>query len=425
MKPDTRLIHHAYQAPGTWEAMPVAVFKGSTVLFRNTAELHRLKARDRSAYTYGLHGTPTTYTLEQRISELEGGSHTVLLPSGLAALALVNLAFLHPGDEVLLPDHIYGNNKELARDFLAPRGITHQVYKSLDLEDLASRIHERTRLIWVEAAGSISLEFPDVCAIVALARQKGVLVALDNTWGSGVAFRPFDLPGGLGVDISMQALTKYASGGADVLMGSVTTRSEALFDILDRTHQCLGFGVGANDAELVLRSLPSVHLRYRAQDESTRRLADHLQAQPWVKQVLHPAMPGSPGHEHWRALCAPEDAGDQASNLQPGRRRHLALQPLQPLQTLKQGGAACLVSAVFDPRYSKAQVHAFVDALKLFRVGYSWAGPQSLAVPYSLRHTREHERPDEHGALVRFAVGLESVQDLIADVDQAAKGLAG
>jgi cystathionine beta-lyase len=393
-KPDpaTALIHHAYQPPAGFVAPQVGVHKASTVIFPNMAALRARNWKSKTGYTYGLHGTPTTFTLEERIATLEGGLQTLLVPSGLAGIALVDLALLKQGDEVLIPDNAYGPGKELARNELAGWGITMRVYDPQDLAGLAAVIGPATKLLWIEPPGSVTMEFPDVRGLVRLARERGLTVALDNTWGGGIAFDAFDLGEGLGVDISMQALTKYPSGGGDVLMGAVTTRDEALHLKLKFAHMRMGLGVGANDAEAVLRSLPTVALRYRAQDEAGRKLAQWWATRPEVAQVLHPALPGSPGHEHWQGLCSQ---------------------------------AAGLFSVVFDPRYTLAQVDAYADALKLFKLGYSWAGPVSLAVPYDLKALRGPT--DRRGVLVRFSLGFEAVEDLIADCEQAlqASGLSG
>jgi cystathionine beta-lyase len=223
----------------------------------------------------------------------------------------------------------------------------------MDPLDLEAQISSRTRLVWVEAAGSVTLEFPDLAALVRICKKRGVTVALDNTWGAGLAFKPFDLVPGevpaLGVDISAHALTKYPSGGGDVLMGSVITR------------------------------------------DATRQLAQWCQAQPQFLQVLHPALQDSPGHAHWKKLCVNG-----------------------------MGGAAGLFSVVIDPRYTQGQCDAFCDALRLFRIGYSWGGPVSLVVPYDLASMRS-SWPSHlaHGTLVRFAVGLEAVADLQADLATA------
>ena len=384
-KPVTDLIHHPYQPPAGFSAPQPGVFKASTVIFPDTASLRAQTWQDKRGYTYGLHGTPTTFTLEQRIATLEGGRFTLLTPSGLSAVALVDTCFLRQGDEVLVPDNGYGPGKELARRELARWGITHRFYDPLDMAAFERAIGPSTRLVWVEAAGSVTMEFPDLRSLVRVAHARGVTTVLDNTWGAGVALRPFDLGEGIAVDVSMHALTKYPSGGGDVLMGAVTTCDEKLHARLARTHMHWGLGVGANDAETLLRSLPSLHLRYRTQDDAGRQVARWLQQRPEVKRLLHPAFEGSPGHEHWRSHCS---------------------------------AAAGLFSVVFDERFTQPRVDAFVDALRRFRIGYSWAGAVSLVMPYDLQHLRTLGSP-YRGALVRFSIGLEDPADLIADLEQA------
>lgn len=378
----TRLIHHPYEPPAGFAAPQPAVHKASTIIFRNVAALHARDWRRRDGYTYGLHGTPTSFLLEERIAELEGGTQCVLAPSGLAAIALVDIALLAPGDELLLPENVYGPSRELARQELARWGITHRLYDPMDAAALSAMIGPQTKLVWLEAPGSVTMEFPDLAALAQAAKASGVPTALDNTWGAGVALRGFEH----GIDIVMQALTKYPSGGGDVLMGSVVTRDPALHERIKLTHMRLGYGVGGgNDAEHVLRSLPSIALRYAAQDTAGRALAHWLARQPEVARVLHPALEGSPGHGHWQRHCTQ---------------------------------AAGLFSVLFDERYTVAQVHAFVDALRLFKIGYSWAGPVSLVVPYDLQAMRASGGPLK-GHLVRFSLGLEAVADLQADLQQA------
>ncbi|MDR2128060.1 MAG: PLP-dependent transferase, partial [Burkholderiaceae bacterium] len=307
----TRLIHHPYIPPADFAAPQPAVHKASTVFFPNVAAMRSRDWKDKSAYTYGLHGTPTTFMLEERIATLEGAAQCLLVPSGLAAIATVGLALLKTGDEVLVPDNAYGPNKTFTEGELRHFGITHQYYDPMDVADLAARIGPATRLVWLEAAGSVTLEFPDLLAQVRLCHEKGVTCALDNTWGAGLAFKPFDLDGqGLAVDISAHALTKYPSGGGDVLMGSITTRNAALHLKLKLCHMRLGLGVSGNDAEAILRGLPSIGLRYAASDRAARQLAAWAAQQPEFAQVLHPALPQSPGHAHWRTVCGAAEASD-------------------------------------------------------------------------------------------------------------------
>jgi cystathionine beta-lyase len=385
----TQLIHHEYQPPAGFGAVPPGVYKASTVIFANLAALRARDWRSKNGYTYGLHGTPTTFTLEARLATLEGGSYCALAPSGLAAIAMINVALLHAGDEVMLPDNAYGPSREMARTLLADWGITHKLYDPMDVAGFKALIGERTKLVWLEAPGSITMEFPDLRALARAARQRGVLSALDNTWGAGVALNAFNLGEGAAVDVSMHALTKYASGGADILMGSVVTRDAALHEKLLFAHMRLGIGVAANDAEFMLRSLPTLELRYRAHDQSARRIAGWLKSQPVVRQVLHPALPGAPGHEHWASHCR---------------------------------DAAGLFSILLDPALPAARVDAFVESLKLYKLGYSWGGPVSLVVPYDLRLLRG-EAARSRGHLVRFSIGLEATDDLIGDLDQALRTL--
>ena len=382
--PRTTLVHHPYRPPAGFDSPQPPVYKASTVYFPNCAAMRARDWKSKAGYTYGLHGTPTTFLLEERIATLEGGLQTLLVPSGLASIALVDLSLLEAGDEVLIPDNAYQPNKALALGELAGWGITHRLYDPLDAPALAQMIRPATKLIWLEAAGSVTMEFPDLHGLLAAARARGVLTALDLTWGAGIAFNGFDVGDGLGADIVVQSLTKYPSGGGDVLMGSVTTRDEDLHLQLKYTHMRMGWGVSGNDVELVLRSLPSIHVRYAAQDQAGRALALWWTGRSEVDQVLHPALPGAPGHVHWQSLCS---------------------------------GAAGLFSLIFNERYSTAQVDAFVDALQLFRIGTSWAGPVSLVMPYDLAQMRE--RPAWRGTIVRFSLGFEAVDDLIADCTQA------
>ncbi|HSV44772.1 MAG TPA: PLP-dependent transferase, partial [Ramlibacter sp.] len=360
----TDLIHHAYQPPAGFGAPQPGVYKASTVFFANVAALRSRDWRTKKGYTYGLHGTPTTFLLEERIAALEGGTQCVLVPSGLAAIANTSLALLKTGDEVLIPHNAYGPTKALAEGELRQWGITHQLYDPLRPEDLAARIGPATRLIWLEAPGSVTMEFVPLARLAHEGRSRGVTLALDNTWGAGLAFNGFDLrrgdamvPGS-GADIVVQALTKYPSGGGDVLMGSIVTRDATLHERLKLCHMRLGWGVGVNDVEAVLRSLPSLEIRYRAQDSAARQLARWMAERPEIAQVLHPALPGAPGHQDWKDICGAD------------------------------GLAAGLFSVIFSARHAAAAVDRFCDSLRLFKLGYSWGGPVSLVVPYDIPSMR-------------------------------------
>jgi cystathionine beta-lyase len=378
--PQTALIHSSYQPPEGFAAFPTPIHHASTVLFKNVAAMRSGEWKDKNAYTYGLHGTPTTFTLEARLAEIEGGTRCLLAPSGLAAIAMVDFALLKSGDDVLLPDNVYAPNRELGRWLANDFGISARYYDPLVGAGIAALIAPNTRLIWTEAPGSVSMEVPDLPAICQAAHDKGVLVALDNTWSAGLALRGFDL----GVDIIMQALTKYQSGGSDVLMGAVITRDHALNERLALAHMRLGMGVSADDAYLVMRGLPSMKLRFEAHDASARKVAAWLKTRPEITAVLHPALTDCPGHDTWKRDFS---------------------------------GAGGLFSVVFNASYSEAQTDRFVDALTLFGIGYSWGGANSLVMPYRLGAMRKGW--PHAGTLVRLNIGLEDTGDLIADLERA------
>ncbi len=376
----TLLTTTDYRPPEGFGAFPTAIHHASTVLFKDVAALRARNWQDKNAYTYGLHGTPTTFTLEARLAEIEGGQHCLLAPSGLAAIAMIDLALLSTGDEVLLPENVYNPNRELGHWLSASFGITTRYYDPLIGEGIAELMNSKTRLIWTEAPGSVSMEVPDIPAICKVAKEKKIPVALDNTWSAGLAFRAFDH----GVDIVMQALTKYHSGGSDVLMGAVITRSKELHQKIEQAHMRLGIGVSGDDAFLVLRGLPTMKLRFEEHDRSAREIATWLQSRSEISKILHPAFDDCPGHEIWRRDFT---------------------------------GAGGLFSVLFDPRFSEAQTDRFIDSLKLFKIGYSWGGANSLAVPYRMAAIRKQW--DHPGQLVRLNIGLEDTRDLIADLKQA------
>ena len=401
MKKTTQILHPNYEPPIGYAAVQTGVFKASTIIFPDTASM-RARYGDElgQQYTYGTKGTPTTFVLEEQLCALEGGRYCCLVPSGLAAIALVNLALLKAGDEVLIPSNAYGPGIALAQSELAHFGISYQLYDALNASDLAAKINAKTKLVWLEAPGSVTMEFPDLFELVRVCKSRSVRTALDNTWGAGLAFKPFELDhentgdGIGGVDITVHALTKYPSGGADVLMGSVITRDDGLHALIKRCHMRLGYCVGLNDVEFLLRSLHSLPLRYAAHDQTARALALWCQAQNHIVQVLHPAIAGSPGHAQWQSLCSTANSN---------------------------GFAAGLFSIILEKRFTYQQIDAFCDALRLFKLGYSWGGPVSLVMPYNLRGMREGIWPKhlKEGHLVRFSIGLEDVQDLQYDLEQA------
>ncbi len=378
------LLHHEYVPPASFGGLNVGIHHASTITFPNVAAMRARDWKNDKGYTYGLHGTPTTFTLARRIATLDGGAHAILVPSGLAAIAMVDFALLRSGDRMFLPHNVYNPSRDLATTVLAGLGIVTDFYDPMDPSALDAAIDARTRLIWIETPGSVTMEVPDVPAIVAIAKKHGVLTAIDNTWAAGLLFRPFDH----GVDIVMQALTKYPSGGSDVLMGSVTTVDRALHERIKLVHMRFGFGISGDDSYLMLRGMGTMHLRLAQSGATALALAQWLATRPEVTTVLHPALESCPGHATWKRDFS---------------------------------GASGLFSVVLDPRIDETHSDAMVDALRLFRIGYSWGGVHSLAVPYRMAAAGGPVRPGwtHEGVLVRFYAGLEEPAALIDDLAQA------
>lgn len=380
----TRLIHRAYQPPAGFAAANPAIHHAATVIFPNVALMRARDWQSKQGYTYGLHGTPTSFTLEAQLVEIEKARHCLLTPSGLSAISLVNFSFLQAGDEVLVPENAYQPNAELAA-WLAKFQVSCRTYPASAGAEIADYFTEKTRLIWAEVPGSISMEVADLPALAAAAKTRGILLALDNTWSAGLAFDGF----AHGADIIIQALTKYQSGGSDVLMGAVLVRDQHLYVAIQRAHMVLGLGVGMDDAYLILRNLPSMKLRFEAHDKAARAMANWFSQRPEIARVLHPALPDCPGHAIWQRDFT---------------------------------GAGAVFSVLFDAKYSATQIDGFVDSLSIFKLGYSWGGAISLVMPYTMQNLRENW--PHQGQLVRFYIGLEALSDLQGDISQALNTLS-
>lgn len=365
---------------GNFGSLAGSVERASTVTFKNVSSLRNRNWQDKSQYSYGLLGTPTTRRLERKLALIEGGEHCILLPSGLAAISLTLLALLKSGDRVLLPHNAYEPAAEVAKFMQANYGIELAFYDPLDIASVVMTTN--TKLLWVETPGSVTMEVSDLPALAKLAHENGALVAIDATWAASIALDVF----ALGADISIQALTKYQSGGSDVMMGSIVTRDDALNLQLLESHVRLGIGVSPEDCNIILRSLPHYKLRYQAQDIAARQVAAWLGQHAAVLQLLHPAFASSPGHEVWQRDFT---------------------------------GAASLFSVIFQPHITQLQIDACLDAMQLFRIGYSWGGAVSLVVPFEMNQL--HAQHSYKGNLVRFYVGLEEVDDLIEDINQSFK----
>jgi cystathionine beta-lyase len=316
---------------------------------------------------------------------LEGGFRTLITPGGQCAISLINFAFLKAGDRVLIPESVYTPNRKFAVEVLRRFGIEVGFYAPEAGAGIAALLGDKTRMVWCESPGSITMEVQDVPAIAAAAHRAGAMVVLDNTWSAGVYFDAF----AHGVDVTMQALTKYAGGHSDLLLGSITTREHTAWRQLGATHQLVGCAASPDDCSLVLRGLKTLAVRLKAIEDGALTLARWLSERPEIERVLHPALPSCPGHEFWKRDFA---------------------------------GSTGVFSIVFQTRFSKTQVQAFVDKLELFEIGYSWAGVTSLAVAYDFHATRG--RPDYGHRIVRLNIGLEDVSDLKQDLGRALDGLS-
>ncbi|SMF98086.1 cystathionine beta-lyase [Burkholderia singularis] len=378
----TRIVQPDDRIPAGFESFVAPLERASTVVFPDLAAMRSIDWRRDDQWRYGMHATPTSFALAQQLARIEGGEHALLQPSGLASIVNVYFGLVKTGDDVLIPANAYGPNGDLGQWLAKDFGVTVRFYDPLaGAAGVAGLIRPNTRLLWLEAPGSVTMEVPDVPAITALARERGIVTAIDNTYSAGLAFKPFEH----GVDISVQALTKYQSGGSDVLMGATITADANLHAKLKLARMRLGFNVSADDCALVLRSLPSMRVRFDAHGKSALSLARWLKARPEIAAVLHPQLPDCPGHAEF---------------------------------VRDFSGAGGLFSVVFDARYSAAQIDRFVEALELFAIGWSWGGSRSLAVPYDIQSMRTTPWP-HRGTLVRFYIGLEDEADLRADIERS------
>lgn len=369
----SKLIHPQVTAPEGFRSLVTPTYRGSTTLLASAANVADDWDQNRVRYSYGLYGTPTTFELAARIADLEGGGQCFITPGGQASIALIYLACASAGGHVLVPESVYGPSRDLSQRLLAKLGIEIEYYDPLIGADIRKLVRPNTQLIWCESPGSVTMEVQDVPAITAVARELGITTALDNTYAAGVYFDAF----AHGIDITMQALTKYIGGHSDVLLGSVTVRDEQVYQALGDARQLLGFGASPDDCSLALRGLQTLAVRLKHLQEGTLRIAQWLSEQPEIDCLLHPAFPSCPGHEFWKRDFT---------------------------------GSSSVFSIVFKPR---TEITKFVDALRLFKLGYSWGGVTSLVMPRFSMNRKYRSYGDR---LVRLNVGLEDPQDLIADL---------
>ncbi|WP_390913660.1 cystathionine beta-lyase [Pseudosulfitobacter sp. SM2401] len=375
----TKLLDPAPFARRDYTSLATPVYRGSTVVFENQAAVSDSWQQAEHGYSYGLYGTPTTLELSARIADLEGARHSFIVPGGQAAIALVYLSYCRAGGHALIPISAYGPNKDMAEGLMANFGVEVERYDPMIGSGISDLIRENTQLIWCESPGSVTMEIQDVPAIVTAAHARGVPVALDNTYAAGVYFDAF----AHGVDVSMQALTKYIGGHSDLLLGSVSVRDEAGYAQMGPIYRQLGLAVSPDDCSLALRGLQTLAVRLDRLEQSTLEVSKWLDENNFVETVNHPALPSCAGHDIWKRDFT---------------------------------GSTSVFSFVFKDSVTGAQAITFLDALRLFKIGLSWGGVNSLAVVYP-----QVDRPDTDygGRLVRLNIGLENPRDLIDDLAQA------
>jgi cystathionine beta-lyase len=382
LKPATTLAHSGRDPSSSFGFVNTPVYRGSTVLFPT---LDKLTTRDQP-YTYGRRSTPTVSALEETITKLEGGAMTVLTPSGLAAVSTALLAFAEAGDHILIVDNCYQPTRACCDHMLAKLGVETEYYDPLIGGGIARLIRPNTRLILTESPGSQTLEMQDIPAIAAVANAKNIWLLMDNTWATPLYFQPL----AHGVDVSIQSATKYFVGHADANLGAITANERASRH-LDRAKEALGICPGSEETFLGLRGLRTLQVRLERNQASALAVARWLEGRPEIERVIHPALPSHPQHDIWKRDFT---------------------------------GASGLFAAILKPPVSHTALAAFLDGLKLFGMGYSWGGYESLVIPFDPRRYRTATQWNEKGQALRFHIGLEDVSDLIADLEDAFARLA-
>ena len=371
MQDTTRCIHRPAVSMEGFDSLTVPTYRASTIVYDGPDSFAKRRQRGLDGYMYGTHGTPTSRTLEAQLTALQGGVRTVVLPSGLAAVTIVMLAVLLPGDKVLIPDNIYPPARAFCVNYLKPRGIDYAVYDPMIGSGIADLIDSRTKLVWVESPGSATMEVQDVQAIARAAKAKGALVACDNTWATALLFKPLEH----GADFVIEALTKFVGGHSDLLLGAVTVADLALRQKLKDTINLIGFSVSPDECALALRGIQTMAVRLKHVGQVSEAIARRLQGEAVVDRVLHPALPSCPGHEIWK-------------------------------RDFK--GSSSLFSIVLK-RGAEKNLDAALTGLKLFSIGASWGGTHSLVAPMAIERTATSWTG---GAILRLNIGLEDEKDL-------------
>ncbi len=385
MKKDTLLGHAGRNPQQTQGTVNMPVFRASTIVFPDLETYGTRPADDYQTPRYGIHGNPTNWALEQAVAKLEGGHNAVAVCSGLAAIVAALCAFVKAGDHVLVADSVYGPTRNFCNKRLASYGVTTEYYDPLIGAGIKNLIKSNTKVVFCEAPGSLSFEMQDIPAIAHEAHARDIPVLADTTWGTPYFFKSFDH----GVDVSIHAATKYIVGHSDVMMGMIVTNEKYWLPVR-RTVADYGYCSSADECYLALRGLRTIGVRMKQQMASAIKVAQWLQSRAEVARVLFPALEGDPGHAIWKRDFE---------------------------------GAASLFSLVLKP-VSRKQVAAFVDGLKLFGIGSSWGGYESLVTAPNIAPLRTATQWRDEGPAIRLHIGLEDTDDLIADVTQALAKMA-
>lgn len=381
MREETAIVHSGRHPEKYEGAVNPPVYHASTILSKTVDEYRRKRKdwmREAPGTYYGRYGTPTVEALQEAIATLEGGHRCVVYPSGLAACSGALLAFLAAGDHLLMSDSVYGPTRNLANGILKRFGVSTTFFDPLVGRGIEALIRPETRAIYLESPGSLTFEVQDVPAIAEVAHRRGIAVIMDNTWGA-LHFKPF----AHGVDVSVQAATKYIVGHSDAMLGAVTCVREAWPKLRSLTYE-LGQTAGPDDVYLAQRGLRTLAVRLKQHWQAGVALAEWIARQPEVERVLHPALPGDPGHAIWKRDFT---------------------------------GACGLFAVVLKESVSDRALCAMIDGLEFFGIGASWGGFESLIVPFNPAEARTATRWPHKGPCFRVHAGLENVDDLVADLD--------
>ena len=375
--PATRVVHAGRDPQRFLGVVNTPVFRASTILFPTLADLERASRGEYDGLTYGLHGLPTVRDLQVALAEIEGGDAALMVPSGLAATTFPLLALANPGDHVLVTDSVYGPTRRFCENHLRRLGIEVDYYDPLIGSGIERVLKPNTRIVFTESPGSLTFEVQDLRAIADAAHARGAVVVLDNTWATPLGFRSFDH----GVDVSVHAATKYIGGHSDVLLGAIVANARTL-PALNRLWTDMGVTPSPDDCFLALRGLRTLAVRLERHQASALRIAQWLKTRPEVDEVLYPALPGARGHEIWK--------------------RDFAM-------------ASGLFGVVLRP-IATGRLAAMLDGMRLFGMGWSWGGFESLMIPTWPERVRSATRWQSAGPCVRLHIGLEDADDLIADL---------